>query len=79
MFGGFTTLQLKDKGKELYFREEAELFIEKLENKDLIQTSEIKRKMLFFSDKEKSQLSLAGLCQEEKISRSASARGGFYV
>lgn len=60
LFGEYTVLQLTDKGKLLYFEEDAELFIEKVDRKDLILSSEIKEKKLFFSGRESEQLSLVG-------------------
>lgn len=60
LFGEYTVLQLTDKGKELYFGEDASLYIEKPEKKDLICAADIKEKHLFFSDKEQSQLNLVG-------------------
>ena len=60
LFGEYTGLQLTDKGKFLYFEEDAELFIEKVDRKDLILSSEIKEKKLFFSGRESEQLSLVG-------------------
>ena len=60
LFGEYTVLQLTDKGKLLYFEDDAELFIEKVDRKDLILSSEIKEKKLFFSGRESEQLSLVG-------------------
>ncbi len=60
LFGEYTALQLTDKGKELYFGEDASLYIEKPEKKDLICAADIKEKHLFFSDKEQAQLNLVG-------------------
>jgi AAA+ superfamily predicted ATPase len=60
LFGEYTVLQLTDKGKELYFGEDASLYIEKPEKKDLIRTSDIKEKHLFFSEKEQTQLNIVG-------------------
>lgn len=47
LFGEYTVLQLTDKGKELYFGEDASLYIEKPEKKDLICAADIKEKHLF--------------------------------
>ena len=58
IFGEYTVLQLTDKGKKLYFGEDASLYIEKPEKKDLICAADIKEKQLFFSEKEQSQLNL---------------------
>ena len=58
IFGEYTGLQLTDKGKELYFGEDASLFIEKPEKKNLICAADIKEKHLYFSEKEQSQLNL---------------------
>ena len=60
LFGEYTVLQLTDKGKLLYFEDDAELFIEKVDKKDLILSSEIKERKLFFSGRESEQLSLVG-------------------
>ena len=60
LFGECTILQLTDKGKLLYFEDDAELFIEKVNKKDLILSSDIKEKKLFFSGRESEQLSLVG-------------------
>lgn len=60
IFGEYTVLQLTDKGKELYFCEDASLYTEKPEKKDLIRAADIKEKHLFFSEKEQSQLDLVG-------------------
>lgn len=60
LFGEYTVLQLTDKGKELYFGEDASLYIEKPEKKDLICAADIKEKHLFFSVKEQTQLNLVG-------------------
>lgn len=60
IFGEYTVLQLTDKGKELYFGEDASLYIEKPEKKNLICAADIKEKHLFFSVKEQSQLNLVG-------------------
>ncbi len=58
LFGEYTALQLTDKGKQLYFEEDAELFMENLDKKDLILSAEIQEKQLFFSGSEREQLSL---------------------
>ncbi len=69
IFGEYTVLQLTDKGKELYFGEDAALYIEKPEKKDLISASDIKEKHLFFSEKEQSQLNtIANSLQEANYS-----------
>lgn len=60
IFGEYTVLQLTDKGKELYFGEDASLYIEKPEKKNLICAADIKEKHLFFSEKEQAQLNLVG-------------------
>ena len=60
LFGEYTVLQLTDKGKELYYGEDASLYIEKPEKKDLICAADIKEKHLFFSVKEQTQLNLVG-------------------
>ena len=58
LWGEYTALQLTNKGKELYFEEDAELFVEKIDPKELIPASGIKEKNLFFSEAEQVQLSL---------------------
>lgn len=65
LFGEYTVLQLTDKGKELYFGEDASLYIEKPEKKDLIMAADIKEKHLFFSEKEQSQLNLVSNSLQE--------------
>ncbi len=60
LFGEYTSLQLTDKGKELYFGEEAYLYIEKPDTKSLIKSSEIKEKKLFFAPKEAESLNMVG-------------------
>ncbi len=65
IFGEYTVLQLTDKGKELYFGEDASLYIDKPEKKDLICAADIREKHLFFSEKEQSQLNLVGNSLQE--------------
>lgn len=74
LFGEKTYIKLTDKGKKLYFEEDAELFIEKIDRKNLITASNIKEKKLFFSDKENEQLSLVGNTLDEKHYQSLVAR-----
>lgn len=65
-FGEYTVLTLTDKGKELYFEEDAQLFIEKIDKKELIASADIKEKRLFFSVKEQEQLTLVGNTLQEE-------------
>lgn len=65
-FGEYTVLKLTDKAKELYFEEDAQLFIEKVDKKELISYTEIKEKRLFFSAKEHEQLALIGNTLQEQ-------------
>lgn len=65
-FGEYTVLRLTDKGKELYFEEDAQLFIEKVDKKELIASTDIKEKRLFFSAKEQEQLKLVGDVLQEQ-------------
>ena len=73
-FGQYTVLQLTDKGKELYFEEDAQLFIEKADKKELIVSADIKEKRLFFSKKEQEQLKLIGDMLQEKNYQSLVSR-----
>ena len=57
-FGDYTTLVLTDKGKELYFEEDAKIFIEKIDSKDLISSGKIVEKHLYFSEEEQRRLSM---------------------
>ena len=59
-FGEYTVLRLTDMAKELYFEEDAPIFIEKISKKELIEASGIKEKHLFFSQREQEQLSMVG-------------------
>ena len=65
LFGPQTGLVLTDKGKELFFEEDAKLFIQKVDKKDLVNCQDIKPKQLFFSENEQRQLSMVG--ESEKI------------
>lgn len=65
-FGEYTVLKLTDKAKELYFEEDAQLFIEKLDKKEFISYTDIKEKRLFFSAKEQEQLALIGNTLQEQ-------------
>lgn len=60
LFGEYTSLQLTDKGKELYFGEDASLYIEKPDAKTLIKASDIKEKQLFFAPEEDVHLKMVG-------------------
>lgn len=66
LFGEYTVLNLTDKGKELYFGEDASLYIEKPNKKDLIKAEDIKEKHLFFSSKEASQLEMVSKSLHEE-------------
>lgn len=60
LFGEYVALQLTDKGKRLYFGEDADLYIEKPDSKSLIKASGIKEKQLFFSPSEATALNMVG-------------------
>lgn len=60
LFGEYTSLQLTDKGKELYFGDDASLYIEKPDTKTLIKASGIKEKQLFFAPAEAEHLNMVG-------------------
>ncbi|MGN1233704.1 MAG: ATP-binding protein [Candidatus Cryptobacteroides sp.] len=66
IFGEYSTLTLTDKGKELYFEEDAKLFIEKIDSKDIIKSSDIAVKQLFFAEDEQRQLSMVGSSLEQE-------------
>lgn len=74
LFGEYTVLQLTDKGKQLYFEEDAELFIEKVDKKNLIFAADIKEKHLFFAENEHRQLSHVGSILQEDNYQSLVAR-----
>ena len=79
IFGEYTTLVLTDKGKELYFEEDAAIFMEKVDSKNLIHCGDIVRKQLYFSESQERQLSIVGdsLQQEnyERLVYRPSAKG----
>lgn len=79
IFGEYTTLVLTDKGKELYFEEDAGIFMEKVDSKNLIHCGDIVRKQLYFSENQERQLSMVGdsLQQEnyERLVDRLSAKG----
>ena len=58
LFGEATLLSLTDKGKRLFFEEDAELFIEKESDNTRIKPADITPKRLFFSEGQQKQLSL---------------------
>ena len=64
-FGEYTVLQLTDNGKELYFEEDAQMFMEKANSKEFVRASDIKEKHLFFSGPEKEQLGIVGNALQE--------------
>ena len=69
LFGEYTVLKLTDKGKELYFGEDAELFMEKPDRKELILSRDIKEKRLFFPGGSRSSCAWwAILCRSRIIS-----------
>ena len=74
LFGENTVLSLTDKGKELYFEEDAELFFDKGEDKSRIKCEGIKEKHLFFSDTQREQLSLVENALEENNYKSLVSR-----
>ena len=73
-FGEYTALALTEKGKELYFEEDAQLFIERTDSKNLIRSEAITSKQLFFSEKEQVQLSMVGSSLEEENYRKLVSR-----
>ena len=74
LFGESTVLSLTDKGKKLFFEEDAELFIDKVDDKCRIKASDITQKHLFFSDEQRGQLSLVENALEENNYRSLVSR-----
>ncbi|MDO4159679.1 MAG: ATP-binding protein [Prevotellaceae bacterium] len=66
IFGESTKFKLTDKGKELYFEEDAQFYIEDIDTNGLILAKDIKEKRLFFSEKEREQLALIGETLEER-------------
>ena len=60
LFGEYTVLKLTDKGRMLYFEEDAELFMEKPDKKELILFEGYQGKTAVFSGKEQEQLRLVG-------------------
>ena len=64
-FGEYTAVILTDKGKELFFEEDAAIFQERTDPKNLIHSSSIQARSLFFSEKEQAQLSMVGSALEE--------------
>lgn len=67
IFGDSISIKPTDKGKELFFEEEAELYIEKIDNKELITCDKIVERHLFFESELNNQLSLvSNSLQEEK-------------
>lgn len=65
---------LTDKGKELFFEEDAKLFIQKVDKKDLVNCEDIKPKQLFFSENEQRQLSMVGNSLMEENYRALTER-----
>ncbi len=65
LFGENTVLSLTDKGKELFFEEDAELFVDKGDDRCRIKSDGIREKRLFFSDSQHEQLSLVENALEE--------------
>jgi hypothetical protein len=65
IFGDSTSIKPTDKGKELFFEEEAELYIEKMDNKELITCDKIAEKHLFFESALSEQLSLVSNSLQE--------------
>lgn len=74
LFGEQTMLCLTDKGKELFFEEDAELFIEQVSDRDMIRPSGIKERHLFFSESEQRQLSMVADSLKETNYKSLTAR-----
>ena len=69
-FGEYTVIRLTDSGKELYFEEDACLFMDKVNTKEFIRAADIKEKRLFFSGQERYQLDLVGNALQEDNYRS---------
>lgn len=74
LFGEYTALALTDKGKDLFFEEDAQLFMEKADSKNLISSESIRPRQLFFSEKEQAQLSMVGSALEESNYRNLVSR-----
>ncbi len=74
LFGENTVLSLTEKGKELYFEDDAELFVEKGNDKCRIKSEGIKEKHLFFSDTQRGQLALVENALEESNYQSLVSR-----
>ncbi len=66
LFGEYTSLELTDKGKELYFGEDAAFYIDKPDAKNLIKATDITGKQLFFSPQETSRLNMVGESLKEE-------------
>lgn len=70
LFGECTMLTLTDKGKELFFEEDAKIFMEKSDSKNIISCTDIVPKSLYFSEEQQRQLSMVGeSLQQEKYLR----------
>ncbi len=74
LFGEDTMLTLTDKGKRLFFEEDAELFIEQGSEKSRIKSASISPKRLFFSDGQQKQLSLVENSLQEANFRTLQSR-----
>lgn len=66
MVGPKTTLRLTDKGAEVLLGEDAQMFMEEIDEEELITTDKIVGKKLFFSEKLENQLSLIRDSLQEK-------------
>ena len=66
LFGECTEIYLTDKGKQLYFEEDAALFIDNGDNKNRIKPEKITQKRLFFPTEQQEQLSLVENALEEE-------------
>ena len=65
IFGDSTSIIPTEKGKELFFEEDAPLYIEKIDSKDLIACDKIETKHLFFESALSEQLSLVSNSLQE--------------
>ncbi len=74
LFGECTLLSLTDKGKALFFEEDADLFIDRGEDKCRIKSDSIRQKRLFFPREQLGQLSLVENALQESNYRSLVAR-----
>ncbi len=74
LFGEHTELYLTDKGKRLYFEEDANLFIDNGDKKNRILPEKIAEKRLFFPSEQQEQLSLVENALEEENYKKLTSR-----